>query len=177
MIESAPLPRTRYSRVAIALHWLIALAIIFNLSSGLLDRYMPVHKATGITILVLSLFRLYWRLAHRPPPPEPTLARWEIAVATVTHWTFYVLMIAMPVTGWLMTSAGGRKFPLSWYGLFDVPYLPVARDKGLAAAMGGAHETLGYAMLALAALHIAAAMKHVFLDGDGTFARMLPGRD
>jgi cytochrome b561 len=168
--------RTRYSSVAIALHWLIGLAIIANLSSGLLDKYMPVHKATGITILALSLFRLFWRLGHRPPPYEPTLASWEKTTAKVTHWAFYVLMIAIPFSGWLMTSAGGRKYGLSWFGLFDIPFLPVAQDKALAAAARGAHENLAFVMLALLALHIGAAMKHVFLDGDGTFARMLPGR-
>lgn len=174
MIEAVA--RTRYSSVAIALHWLIGLAIIGNLASGLLDKYISVHKATGITILVLSIVRLAWRLTHKPPPYEATLATWEKATAKVTHWAFYVLIIAVPFSGWLMTSAGGRKYGLNWYGLFDVPFLPVAQDKALAGAAGGAHETLAFVMIGLLVLHIGAAMKHVFLDGDGTFARMLLGR-
>jgi cytochrome b561 len=177
--------RTRYSNVAIALHWLIGLAIIGNLAGGLTHESVPkdmqgvvmgLHKATGITILVLSLFRLFWRLTHRPPPYEPTLATWEKTTAKVTHWAFYVLIIAIPFSGWLMTSAGGRKYGLNWYGLFDIPFLPVAQDKMLAEAAGGAHENLAFLLIALLLLHIGAAMKHVFLDGDGTFARMLPGR-
>jgi cytochrome b561 len=177
--------RTRYSNVAIALHWLIGLAIIGNLAGGLTHESVPkdmqgfvmgLHKASGITILALSVFRLLWRLGHRPPPYEPTLASWEKTTAKVTHWAFYVLMIAIPFSGWLMSSAGGRKYGLNWFGLFDIPFLPVAQDKALAAAMGETHETLAWVMIALLALHIGAAMKHVFLDGDGTFARMLPGR-
>ncbi len=168
--------QTRYSNVAIALHWLIGFAIIGNLASGLLDKYMPVHKATGITILVLSIVRLAWRLTHRPSPYEATLATWEKMTAKVTHWAFYVLIIAIPFSGWLMASAGGRKYGLSWYGLFDIPFLPVAQDKTLAGAAGGAHENLAFLLIALLLLHIGAAMKHIFLDGDGTFARMLPGR-
>jgi cytochrome b561 len=184
MIEAAA--RTRYSNVAIALHWLIGLMILLNLAGGLTHDSVPkaelpfvmgLHKASGITILVLSIARLAWRLGHRPPPYEPTLQRWEIATAKVTHWAFYVLTIAIPFSGWLMTSAGGRKYGLSWYGLFDIPFLPVAQDKALAGAAGGAHENLSYLLIALLLLHIGAAMKHVFLDGDGTFARMLPGRD
>jgi cytochrome b561 len=177
--------RTRYTHVAIALHWLIGLAIIGNLAGGLTHESVPkdmqgvvmgLHKATGITILALSVFRLIWRLTHRPPPYESTLAGWEKTVAKITHWAFYVLIIAIPFSGWLMTSAGGRKYGLSWYGLFDIPFLPVAQDKMLAAGAGGAHENLSFLLIALLLLHIGAAMKHIFLDGDGTFARMLPGR-
>ena len=177
--------RTRYTNVAIALHWLIGLAIIGNLAGGLTNESVPkdmqgvvmgLHKATGITILALSVFRLIWRLGHRPPPYEAMLATWEKTTAKIVHWVFYVLIIAIPFSGWLITSAGGRKHGLSWYGLFDIPFLPVAQDKMLAGAAGGAHENLSYLLIALLLLHIGAAMKHIFLDGDGTFARMLPGK-
>lgn len=188
MIDNADLTaaRTRYSNVAIALHWLIGFAIIGNLAGGLLhdsmapamrSSVMALHKATGITILMLSVFRLVWRLTHRPPPYEATLAGWQKATAKATHWVFYVLIIAIPFSGWLMTSAGGRKYPLDWYGLFGIPFLPVTQDKGLSGAANGAHENLSYLLIALLLLHIGAAMKHVFLDGDGIFARMLPSRD
>lgn len=176
--------RTHYSTVAIVLHWLIGFAIIANLAGGLMHesatkdmqgQIMALHKATGITILALSVIRLIWRIAHRPPPYEPTLKGWEVATAKITHWTFYLLTIAIPFSGWLMTSAGTRKYPLDWYGLFGIPFLPVTQDKALAGAMGGAHENLAFLLIALLLLHIGAAMKHVFLDGDGTFARMIPG--
>ena len=176
--------RARYSKVAIALHWLIGLAIIVNLAGGLLHEsmardlrsiVMPLHKATGITILVLSVARLVWRLTHRPPPYQATRAGWEKVTAKVVHWAFYILIIAIPFSGWLITSAGSRKYPLDWYGLFGIPFLPVTQDKGLAAAAGGAHENLSYLMIALLVLHIGAAMKHLVLDKDGTFGRMVPG--
>jgi cytochrome b561 len=175
---------TRYSNVAVALHWLIGLAIIGNLAGGLLHESAPkdmqgaimaVHKATGITILALSFVRLFWRLAHRPPPYEPTLKPWEVATAKITHWAFYLFMIVIPLTGWLMTSAGSRKWPLNWFGLFDLPYLPVAQDKGFANTMAYAHVYGSYLLIALLVLHIGAAFKHLFVDGDGTFARMVPG--
>jgi cytochrome b561 len=169
--------RTRYSTIAIALHWLIGLAIIANLCSGLLDKFMPVHKSTGITIFVLTFVRLLWRLGHRPPSYETSLQNWEVATAKVTHWAFYILTLAIPLSGWLMTSAGGRKYPIDWYGLSGIPFLPVAQNRAFADVMGGAHENLSYLLIALLVLHIGAAMKHIFLDGDGTFARMLPGQD
>lgn len=174
---------TRYTNVAIILHWLIGFAIIGNLAGGLLHESAPkamqaaimdVHKATGITILVLSVLRLGWRLMHKPPPYESSLKAWEVVTAKVTHWAFYVLMIAIPFSGWLMTSAGARKYALNWYGLFDIPFLPVAQGKMLADAAGGAHENLSYLMIALLVLHVGAALKHLFVDGDGTVARMVP---
>jgi cytochrome b561 len=176
--------RSTYSRVAIILHWTIALLMIGNLIGGLTHDWVPkesmalvmgIHKASGITILALSLVRLLWRLGHRPPPLAATLRRWEVGLAHATHWIFYVLMIALPMTGWLMTSAGSRKWPLSWFGLFDIPYLPVAQDKGFADSMGAAHEIAGYLMLGLVVMHVAAAIKHHMIDRDNTVERMLPG--
>ena len=176
--------RSNYSTVAIALHWLIGFAIIGNLAGGLLHESAPkamqasimgIHKATGITILLLSFARLAWRLTHKPPPYEPTLKRWEVVTATAVHHSFYIFMIAIPLTGWLMTSAGGRKYPLSWYGLFDIPFLPVAQDKALSSAMAATHVYGSYLLIALLFLHIGAAVKHLVVDGDGTVARMVPG--
>jgi cytochrome b561 len=176
-------PRSTYSRVAILLHWMIGVLMIGNLVGGLTHDWVPkesmalvmsIHKATGITILLLSFARLAWRLAHRPPPLATTLKRWEIGLAHATHWIFYVMMIVLPMTGWLMTSAGSRKWPLSWFGLFDIPFLPVAQDKGFANSMAYAHVIGGYLMVGLIAMHIAAAIKHHAFDRDNTVERMLP---
>jgi cytochrome b561 len=175
--------RSTYSRVAIILHWLIGLAIIGNLAGGLLHEsfgkanvgiIMGLHKATGIAILFLSLARLAWRLGHRPPPLAATVKRWETGLAHAVHWSFYLFMMAIPLTGWLMTSAGGRKYPISFYGLFEIPFLPVAQDKGFANTMAYAHVYGSYLLIALLLLHIAAALKHHLIDGDNTVARMLP---
>lgn len=175
--------RSTYSSVAIALHWLIGLAIVGNLIGGLTYEAAPpalrgtivgIHKATGITILFLTLVRLAWRLTHRPPPLAPTVKTWEKGLAHATHWIFYLLMILIPVSGWVMSSAAETRRPLTWFWLFDIPYLPVAQDKVAAAGANSAHETLGYVMIGLLVLHIGAAVKHHVLDRDNTLARMLP---
>ncbi len=171
--------RSNYSRGAIWFHWVIGLLIIGNLTGGLLHEsfsqatngmIMSLHKATGITILFLSLARLVWRLTHRPPALAPTVKR----VAHATHWAFYLLMILVPLSGWVLVSVGARKYPLEWYYLFDLPFLPITQDKALASAMADRHETLAFLWMALLALHISAALKHHFFDRDNTLERMLP---
>lgn len=178
-MRSAIVRTDRYTRGAIAFHWVIAAAVLFNLWLGLFHeslprewKVMPVHKATGITILVLSLARLAWRLTHRPPPLPADVASWERTVAHATHWTLYFLTIAMPLTGWIMASAGNPPRPLDWYGLFPIPHLPVGAATGEFGSV--AHMILGYALAALAVLHILAALRHHLLLRDATLVRMLP---
>jgi cytochrome b561 len=175
--------RSNYSRGAIALHWSIGVLMILNLLGGFFHEsfgkaavplIMGLHKSTGILILVLTVGRLVWRLTHRPPPLADTVKRWEKGLAHATHWAFYLLMFALPITGWLMSSAGGRKYPISFYGLFPVPFLPVAQDKAAANIYAERHEMLGFIIAALIILHIAAALKHHLLDKDNTVVRMLP---
>lgn len=175
--------RSAYSRGAIWFHWIIGLLIIGNLIGGLMHEsfsdatkglIMSLHKATGITILFLSIARLVWRLTHRPPPLAASVKRWEKGLAHATHWGFYLLMILVPLSGWVLVSAGARKYPLEWYGLFDISFLPIAQDKALASTMEDRHETLAFVLIALLALHIAAALKHHFFDRDNTLERMLP---
>jgi cytochrome b561 len=167
----------RYHGVAIAFHWTIAALIIANLAIGLLHESllkgtMGLHKSIGLTVLVLTLGRVAWRLAHRPPPLPGNIAPLERGVAHATHWTLYLLMLAMPLTGWAMVSGGPVRRPLAWFGLFDVPYLPVAPATSDAA--GNAHGLLGWLMLALVVLHVAAALRHRFVLKDQVLARMLP---
>jgi len=177
--------RSRYSSGAIAFHWAIALLIIANIAIALVtdDWHGParsaaiqIHKATGLTILVLSVARLVWRLAHRPPPFPAELRRWEAIVARTAHRLFYVLMVILPLSGWLMVSASTSRKPLSWYGLFGLPYLPVQGDKALGGVAHETHETLGYVMIALIALHLTAALKHHYADRTRLIARMWPGQ-
>jgi cytochrome b561 len=170
----------RYSRGAIAFHWAIAALVLFNLWLGLFHdslprewKVMPVHKSVGITILVLSLGRLAWRLSHRPPPLRDNAARWERTLAQAVHWAFYALLLILPLTGWIFSSNPEKPRPFSWFWLADIPLLPVSRD--LAVAAKEAHELLGYAMAALVVLHVAAALRHHFLLRDGVLGRMLPG--
>lgn len=169
----------RYSRVAIAFHWTIAALVIVNLVVGIghesipaLRAWMPGHKAIGISVLLLTLLRVAWRLAHRPPPLPGFVSARERAAAHVTHWALYLLLILLPVSGWVMVSGPDGRRPLTWFGLADLPYLPVG---GAGAAAGGqAHGVLGWMMLALVALHIAAALRHHLILRDSVLSRMIP---
>lgn len=170
----------RYSAGAIAFHWGIAALVLVNLFIGLFHesllegiRTMPLHKATGVTVLVLSLGRLAWRLAHRPPHFPDHMPGWEKAAAKAVHWIFYALMIALPLSGWLWSGDATRPRPFSWFGLFDVPLIPVSHDT--AAALHEAHEILGLGMTALVVIHVAAALRHHFLLRDLVLVRMWPG--
>lgn len=171
------MPRARrddtYSRVAIGFHWIIAAAVIANILIALaFPPLMGWHKAIGLSVLVLTVGRLAWRLAHRPPPLPSGVSRWEKGVAHAVHWNFYLLLLAMPVSGWLMVSGSEKRRPLTWFGAFDIPYLPVGRAVGEAGH--NAHGLLGWLMIALVVLHIAAALRHHLLLRDRTLVRMAP---
>lgn len=169
----------RYSRGAIWFHWTIGLLVILNIvliiGHEALDwATVGTHKAIGITVLILSLGRLGWRLTHRPPPLPP-IPGWQVGLAHTVHWMFYVLLIALPLSGWWMSSAGETLRPLNWFGLFDIPYLPVTRGPG---GLGGAahdfHVTVGLLTIPLILLHVAGALKHHFRDRNSVLARMAP---
>jgi cytochrome b561 len=167
----------RYTRVAQALHWAIAILILFNLWLGFahdsLPRdwpVMPVHKSVGLTVLVLSLVRIGWRLMNPPPPMLATMPQWEKLVGNVTHFAFYALLLIMPLTGWIMSSAGDR--PLSWFFLFDVPKFGVTKGDAIVGLSSEGHEILGFLFAALVVLHVAAALRHHFVLKDGTLRRM-----
>lgn len=165
----------RYDGVAIAFHWTIAAMVILNLVSGLI--YRPIfftHKAVGMTVLVLSVGRLLWRLSHRAPPPPRDIPGWQLVAARATHWALYVLIIALPLTGWMLSSAASERRPLNWFGLFDIPYLPMAPGP-LGEAAHSAHERLGFLAAALVLLHASAALRHHYVLRDRVLSRMLPG--
>lgn len=172
----------RYTRVAIRLHWVIAALIVANLAIGLLHDALPrgsmsIHQAIGISVLFLSIARLGWRLAHRPPPQSRDHKAWERLLAKTTHRLFYVLMIAVPLAGWLLVSASLERRPLNFFGLFDIPYLPVPQSASLGGFWGGAHEVMALGMLGLLLLHVAGALKHQLIDRDNELARMVPALD
>lgn len=168
MATLAPDP-ARYSRVAVWLHWIIAALIVLNLLLGFFHEdfekpvrsaMMDVHKATGLTILALTLARLGWRLGHRPPPFDPVMKAWEVGLARAVHWLFYALLVVLPLSGWILVSTSGRV--TSWFGLFEVAPLPVSRAKDVHELFEEVHELLAYVALALLALHVAGALKHHF---------------
>lgn len=176
-----PVDSGRYDRSAIWFHWSIALLIVVNLAIGLLHESLldgvkgviPLHKSIGLLILALTLGRIAWRLTHRPPPHPAGMATWERIAAQGAHAALYALMLLLPLTGWAMVSRPLKRRPLDFFGLFDVPYLPVTQQAGAAAR--NAHGLLGWVLLALLVIHIAAALRHHFLLRDRVLARMLPG--
>lgn len=167
-----------YNRVARSLHWTIGGLVILNIAIGILhdplgEIYkgtMGIHKSIGFTVLVLSLFRLYWRITHPAPPLHAAMPGWEKAAAHILHWTFYALMIAMPMTGWIMSSAG--KYPLEYFGLFDIPKLAVEPKSALQMATHNAHVVLGFAWAGLLVIHVGAALRHHFILRDNILLRM-----
>jgi cytochrome b561 len=172
----------RYSRVAMWLHWLIALAVAVNLLLGFFHEdferptraaMMWYHKATGLTVLALTLARIGWRLGHRPPPFDAVLKKWEAGLAKLIHGLFYVALLAMPLSGWLVASTG-RSPVTDFWGLIDVPPMPVGGGEDIHEAAEKIHELLAYSMLGLIALHLLGAAKHHFAGHRHLIGRMAP---
>ncbi len=181
--------RERYTTVAIVLHWLIALILIANIvlawqfddAKGLAKfQLFQLHKSLGITVLVLSLARLAWRLINPPPAPLASMKAWDRYASLAVHLGFYVIMIGMPMSGWLMVSASPHNIPTLLFGFIDLPYLPfvhglaVAQAKALDDAFSEAHEIMAWVAYGLIGLHVGAALKHQFLDRDTIVSRMIP---
>jgi cytochrome b561 len=172
----------RYHPVSMALHWLLALMILGALGVGLYMVSLPFsptrlklinwHKWLGMTILVLSAARLLWRLTHRPPADLPMTA-WQRAAAHGAHAALYGLFFAVPLVGWAYSSAAG--FPVVWFGVLPLPNW-VQPNRELAEAIKPWHGWLAYTLAAVVAVHVAAALKHHFIDRDGLLDRMRPGR-
>ena len=173
-----------YSRIAIILHWLIALTIIGLVVFGLLmtHDWMPNrfviyqwHKSFGIVVLILSVFRLIWRLTHRPPALPSGMKPIEIFLSKLTHIGFYVLMIGMPLLGWAMISASTLPIENELFYLIPLPDLPgVTESKTLEMTFKQFHEIGAKLIILLFVLHMAGAIKHQFVAKDNLLARMIP---
>ena len=183
----------RYTSIAIALHWLIAMAILLQVASGLWMEdaikdpatkafaydVFQWHKALGLSVLVLSLFRLIWRLIHRPPELPDSMKKSEKWLAHIGHWMLYALMIAIPLTGWVVVSTSVYGLPTMFFGLFEWPHLPwiseLSNKNQWHDFAEGAHGLMAYAMMGLLGGHIIAALKHHFINRDEVLTRMVPG--
>lgn len=175
----------RYSTGAIVLHWTIAVLIGLNYLGaweaedlqGAEKAYaMAGHKAFGMTILFLTIVRIGWRFAYAAPPLSPRLKTWEAALAKTAHSLLYLLMLGVPLAGWLMHSLASGGQPLTWFQQFDIPGLPLAQSKTGTGILHAVHEALANVMLALIGLHVAGALKHQFADRDGAMKRMWFGK-
>ena len=177
---------SRYSAGAIAFHWAIALLILAATGLALFrETFGPyavamisLHKILGLLILILSLGRLAWRLSHPPPPFPPVVAPFEQLVANTVHRLLYVLMIAVPLAGWLFVSLAPDSRPLDYRGRESIPELPITADDQSSYFWHEVHELLGFAMIGLLLLHVAGVAQHQFLRRTNLFYRMamLPER-
>lgn len=179
----------RYSTIAVILHWVIAVMILGQIAGGLFMHRLPnsspikfdmyqVHKSFGITILLLTIFRLGWRLLNKPPALPETMPGWEKLAARSTHWLFYALLFLTPFAGWAMVSASPLEIPTVYFGVIEWPHLPFfdgAADRvAIEDTLKDRHEFLAFSILGLLALHVGAALKHHFINRDDVLVGMAP---
>ena len=171
-----------YSRVAIILHWATAALVLSTIPLGLYgassdspggQAATDVHKTIGILVLALTIVRVGWRLAHPPMPLQATMNLSLRRIARLTHLLFYVLLLALPVSGWWMSSAVPTRHAFG-VGSFAIPFLPVPRGMASAGPAHFVHIQLAFVMIGLVGLHLLAALKHQFVDRDAVLRRMLP---
>jgi cytochrome b561 len=174
-----------YTATAIALHWVLALALLAMLTVGVYMEGLPFspqrlklynwHKWAGVCFLLLSALRLLWRLTHTPPPlpaaVQAAMPGWQTRAYHATHLALYGLFFAVPLLGWAYSSAAG--FPIVLFGVLPLPdFMPA--DKALAELIKPWHAIAAFALAGLVLLHVAAAIKHQLIDRDGLMQRMLP---
>lgn len=173
-------PTPRYTGPAIAAHWVIAALILVAFPLGVYMHELPLsptklklysyHKWIGITVLLLFVPRILWRITHRPPAPLPMPA-WQHRIAEGTHHLLYLLMFLVPLSGWLMSSAKG--FQTVYLGIIPLPDL-LTKEKQLGDLLTSVHQILNFTMAALVITHLAAALKHYLVDRDEVLGRMIP---
>ena len=164
-----------------ALHWITALLVIGLLGVGLWMTGLPLgftklyayawHKWIGLVVLALTAARLLWRWRHPPPPLPGSVAPWQAALARVAHWALLGLLVAMPTSGWLMSSAAGVS--VTWFGYLPLPDL-VPRDQDLFETLRTTHHVLARGLIALLVVHVAAVVHHDVVRRHGVFRRMWP---
>jgi cytochrome b561 len=173
---------TQYGSLARFLHWAIAILVIVTVPIGLTmirigegklqNLLFVVHESIGLTIFLLAIARIVWRLVEPPPPLPASVPSGKALLAHLNHWLLYLLLFLMPVTGYLSVVAGG--YPLNFFALFDVPRL-VAKNESLGKFTENAHLLLQYAVYVLVLIHVAAALHHHLVKRDGVLHRMWPG--
>ncbi|QBR84068.1 cytochrome b [Legionella israelensis] len=171
-----------YSPMSKLFHWLIAFIVIMMLSFSFFLDSVPekyrsfafmIHKSFGITVLFLMLFRFVWvHISGKPPLPD-NIPDWQRFMSRFVQYSLYLLLILMPLSGWIMSVAANK--PPSYFGLFILPFPGIGSDKALAKWMNQTHEILAWVIITFVALHVIAALKHHFIDKNNVLRRMLPG--
>jgi cytochrome b561 len=174
-------PSDRWGGVSQLLHWTTVILIVVIAYIGLTMGDLPngpdkiktyaLHKSIGLTILALVVLRVLWRLVAGAPHPVPGSPRWQERIASLTHIGIYVLLFAIPISGWVVNSSAG--FPLQWFGLFNLPAI-VGESHDLHEAAEEAHELMFWLLALMVAAHAGAAFYHHLFQQDATLARMLP---
>jgi cytochrome b561 len=179
----------KYTGVAVVLHWSIAVLIGCNIILAIGSGYVPdadirpmidLHKSIGITVLGLVLARIAWRLTHRPPPLPPDYRRWEVGLAHAVHVMLYVLILAMPITGWIHDSAWAAAashpmflfWVIPWFRLGFITALDPAAKQHIHSLFGHIHTYISYALYGVISLHVLGALKHQFFDRQPELQRM-----
>ena len=174
----------RYTRTAIALHWLVALLLVGQFALGWylegIERGVPargyfvnLHKSTGLLVGLAIVLRLGWRLAHRPPPLPHSMPRWQRQAASSTHFLLYVFMLLMPLSGYVASNFS--KYGVNFFNILKLaPWGP--EDKQLYAFFNQLHGISSWILLTLVLVHVLAALKHAVVDRDTLVYRMLPQR-
>lgn len=175
----------RYHALAITLHWVMAIAFVLMLCSGLvmsnaegLDQAFKFnlyqwHKSLGVILLLAFFLRIGVRLLFKPPSLPAHFPRLEALAAKAGHWGLYALMLMIPLSGWVMVSSSVYGLPTIVFGLFEWPHVPgIAANKNMNEAAGGAHEILAYIFMAIIFVHIAAVIKHALKDKENLLNRM-----
>ena len=172
----------RYSATAIGLHWAIALLIVCGFWLGWIMtdipgftptklKYFSWHKWIGVTVFALAVIRVIWRVTHSAPADPPGMPAWQKGAAHLTHFLLYLLMLVIPISGYLYSSAAGLQ--VVYLGILPLPTI-IGPDKALKITLRLVHIYLNYTLLAFFVLHVLAALKHHFVDRDGLLGRMLP---
>jgi cytochrome b561 len=177
---SDPIPE-KYTTAAIWLHWIVAILILAQLALGLYmvdipkntpgrAWYFNLHKSLGVTIAIFVVLRIWWRATHTPPSLARIIPDWQVLAAKINHWLLYICIVAMPVTGMIMSSYS--KYGVKFWGL---PLISGSEDKASREFWVGIHEFVADVLMVLIALHVLAALKHLLVDKNGVFQRMMPG--
>ncbi len=184
--------KQKYDNVAIFLHWIIALAIILQLASGIwmvgaiqdeetqkiAYSFYQYHKSLGLIILIFSIFRLFWRITHKAPALPESMTKLEKLAANTSHILLYLFIIIIPLTGWALVSTSSYGFPTIIFGLFEWPHISFLVDASNKAQLHKisslSHKYIAFLMILLLIIHISAALKHHFINKDNILKRMLP---
>lgn len=172
-----------YTSLAVLLHWLIAIGVfvmigiawyMVDIPKGAPDRsfWFNLHKSIGVTVGVLVLVRIAWRLGHTPPPLPASMPSWEVTAAKISHGLLYACLLVMPTVGFIASNF--TKYGVKYFGIQIGPFF--AENQGLRDALQEVHEITSYILVVVIVVHVLAAFKHLIVDKDGVFQRMLPGR-